>query len=297
MTIDRRTYELKSYWQNVSDEVAALKRGGVESEVMELHSDEKTVTHGLRFEGIEGYPLFAYYSRPRDGGPFIPLFQTPGYGSVVTVPAVERRTRYAVLALCHRGQRLSNRHYQAAYPGLLTDGLPGAGSYVWRAVVADCLRAIDLLLEQSDVDVDNLALAGNDLTALLAVLRPDAKSALAVTPLIFTGLADRAGQTNAYPLQEVNDFRRCCPDDWAETRATLDLFDPAQQLGKIGANTMVACTAGEKEAAGALAQRVSGEAEVYVNTGYGFIDHKVHEDWLSKATGAPVSDGPFLPRG
>ena len=285
----------RDYWETVVREVAALKDSGVQSEPRDLSSDDTTVTTELQFEGIGGYPLFAYYSRPRTGGPFVPLLQVPGYGSVVTVPTVERRTRYAVLALCHRGQRRSDSSYKAAYPGLLTDGLPGADTYVWRGVVADCLRAVDVLLAQPDLDASRLAVTGHDAAAMVAALRGDIAS-LMVVGLMFTSLSSRAAGANSYPLQEVYDFRRTYPSQWEEAAATLGLFDPTPMAGSIRADTMIACPAGEVPAASAVSKAITGASTIYQNTGYGFIDHGAQEDWLSDSTGVPQSPGPFLPR-
>lgn len=285
----------RDYWEAVVREVAALKDSAVQSESRDLSSDDTTVTTELQFEGIGGYPLFAYYSRPRTGGPFVPLLQVPGYGSVVTVPTVERRTRYAVLALCHRGQRRSDSSYKAAYPGLLTDGLPSADTYVWRGVVADCLRAIDVLLAQTDLDASRLAVTGHDAAAMVAALRGDIAS-LMVVGLMFTSLSSRAPGTNSYPLQEINDFKRTYPSQWEEAAATLGLFDPTPMAGSIRADTMIACSAGEIPAASAVSKAIPGASTIYQNTGYGFIDHGAQEDWLSDSAGVPQSPGPFLPR-
>ena len=295
MSNNGATTSQRDYWDAVAQEVAALKDSAVESEPHDLSSDDTTVTTQLRLEGIGGYPLFAYYSRPRTGGPFVPLLQVPGYGSVVVVPSVERRTRYAVLSICHRGQRKSDSSYKAAYPGLLTDGLPGADTYAWRGIVADCLRAVDVLLAQPDLDSSKLAVTGHDAAALVAALRGDVAS-LMVVGLMFTSLSSRAPETNAYPLQEVNDFKRTYPSQWEEAAATLGLFDPTSMASSIRADTMIACPAGEIPAASAVSKAIPGTSTIYQNTGYGFIDHKAQEDWLSESTGVPQSPGPFLPR-
>ena len=285
----------QDYWDSVVREVASLKDSPVESRHRELNSDDTTVTSELGFSGIGGYPLFAYYSRPRTDGPFVPLLQVPGYGSVVTVPAVERRTRYAVLSVCHRGQRKSDSSYKAAYPGLLTDGLPGADTYVWRGVIADCLRALDVLLAQPDLDHSRVAVAGHDAAALVAALRGDVASLL-ITGLMFASLSSRAPESDAYPLQEINDFKRTYPSDWEEAASTLGLFDPSPMAGSIRADTMIACSASELPAASAISKAIPGASTIYRNTGYGFVDHKAQEDWLSDSTGVPESPGPFLPR-
>ena len=202
--------ELPAYWQTVLDGVSALSDGAVAIESLPMRSNETSIAHGLRFEGVGGYPLFAYFTVPRGEGPFPALFQTPGYGSVVGVPAYERRSRYAVMALCHRGQRLSDSGYSAAYPGLLTDGLPGADTYVYRGVVADCLRAFDVFTARPEIDSSRLAVAGMDLAAITTALRPQTPLML-VTAMTLRAAAERAPLTRAYPLQELNNYARTHP--------------------------------------------------------------------------------------
>ena len=232
--------ELPAYWQTVLDEVSALSDGAVAIESLPMRSNETSIAHGLRFEGVGGYPLFAYFTVPRGEGPFPALFQTPGYGSVVGVPAYERRSRYAVMALCHRGQRLSDSGYSAAYPGLLTDGLPGADTYVYRGVVADCLRAFDVFTARPEVDSARLAVAGMDLAAITTALRPQTPLML-VTAMTLRAAAERAPLTRAYPLQELNNYARTHPGDAEEAADTLSLFDPLAFAPRIGARALFTC--------------------------------------------------------
>ncbi len=283
------------YWATVQDEVATLADSPVDVQEIPERSNESSKTYGVSFEGIGGYPLFAYLSIPESGSS-VPLFQVTGYASVVAIPAHERRSRYTVLAASHRGQRLADSKYNAAYPGLLTDGLPGANTYRFREVVADNLRAIDVLLARPEVDGSKLAIAGNDLAALIASLRPDVSALLVITPLLFSRVGERLTGNDEYPLQEHNDFRRSQPGSWDEAESTLALFDPIARASKIDSPALIACTEGEKAAADALAAGIAGGGEVYVNTGYSFIDHQAQEDWLADRCGVPRSEGPFLPR-
>ena len=292
-TLDTTT---EQYWTAVQDEVAALAGSPVNVQDIPERSNESSKCYGVSFEGIGGYPLFAYLSVPHGEAPFVPLFQVPGYASVTGVPAHERRSRYVVMAVCHRGQRLADSKYKAAYPGLLTDGLPGADTYRFREILADSLRAIDVLLARPEVDASKLAITGNDVAALVASLRPDARSLMVVTPLLFSGVTARLTGNDEYPLQEHNDFQRSQPDNWDQATTTLELFDPVGRASSIGAPTLIACTGAEKAAADALASGTAGGAEVYVNTGYGYLDHKAQENWLADRCGVARSEGPFLPR-
>ena len=273
--------DFAAYWQAVLDEVSALADGAVAVESLPIRSNETSIAHGLRFEGVGGYPLFAYFTVPRGEGPFPALFQAPGYGSVVAVPAYERRSRYAVMALCHRGQRLSDSGYSAAYPGLLTDGLPGADTYVYRAIVADCLRAFDVFTARPEVDSSRLAVAGMDLAAITAALRPATPLAL-VTSMTFRAAAERAPKTQAYPLQEINDYTRTNPGDAEDVADTLSLFDPLAFAPRIRARALFTCGEGDLEHVEPVVEAMAGEAETALRTGRGFIDHEVEEQWLER---------------
>ena len=177
--------EFDSYWQRVLDEVEALRDSPVEVTELALRSNEVSTAYAVRFSGVGGYPLFAYLCVPGGDGAAPALFEAPRYGSVVAVPDLDRRGRYTVMALCHRGQRLSDDPYSAQYPGLLTDGLPGAGGYRWREIAADCLRAVDVLAARPEADMTRLAAAGNDLAVITAALRPSVHVLLANEQLLF----------------------------------------------------------------------------------------------------------------
>ena len=273
--------DFTAYWQAVLDEVSALSDGAVAVEPLPIRSNETSIAHGLRFEGIGGYPLFAYFTVPRGEGPFPALFQAPGYGSVVSVPAYERRSRYALMALCHRGQRLSDSGYSAAYPGLLTDGLPGADTYVYRAIVADCLRAFDVFTARPEVDSTRLAVVGADLAAITASLRPQAPLAV-VTGMTHRAVSERAPMTQAYPLQELNDYLRTHPGDAEDVADTLSLFDTLAFAPRIGARALFTCGEAELEYVEPVVEAMAGDAEISLRTGRGFIDHEVEERWLER---------------
>ena len=273
--------DFSAYWQTVLDEVSALAAGAVAVEALPIRSNETSIAHGLRFEGVGGYPLFAYFTVPKGDGPFPALFQTPGYGSVVGVPAYERRSRYAVMALCHRGQRRSDSGYSAAYPGLLTDGLPGADTYVYRGVVADCLRAFDIFTARPEVDSSRLAVAGADVAAITAALRPQTPLML-VSGMTHRAAAERAPMTRAYPLQEINDYLRTNPGDAEEVADTLSWFDPLAFAPRIGARALFTCGPDERHYVQPVADVTAGEAEIGLRTGRGFLDHEVEEQWLER---------------
>lgn len=236
----------EAYWEGVLEEVDALSESAVEIKELPIRSNEVSTAYGVSFEGVGGYPLFAYLTVPIGDGPFPALFQAPPYGSVVAVLAYERRARFAVMALCHRGQRLSDSRYSAAYPGLLTDGLPDPASYRWREIVADCLRALDVLVARREADGGRLAAVGNDLAAVTAALRGQVRFLLLNGQMLFRDTLARLTELHAYPLQEFNDYLRGNTEDRDAVARTLSLFDPIAFAPRIGAEALVTCEPAER---------------------------------------------------
>ena len=275
----RDTFE--QYWQSVSDEVDGLADSAVAVEALPIRSNEVSTAYGLRFKGIGDYPLFAYLSVPIGSGPFPALFEAPAYGSVVTVPAYERRKLSVVMALCHRGQRLSDSRYSASYPGLLTDGLPDASTYRWREVVADCWRALDVLMSRPEVDGARLAAAGGDLAAITAGQRPQIGSLLITGEMLFRDSAARMAAFDHYPLRELADYVRTYPDHAATASETLRLFDPLAFAPNIDAQALVTCAKSDEELAMPLVEAMGSGAGLKVRSGYGDLDHEHEERWLA----------------
>ena len=281
---------MNEYWSARVDAARNVAKGDVSIEELPIRTNETSNAYSVRFNGVGDYPLYAYLHVPKSDGPHVPLFQAPGYGSVVAVPPYERRAAYVVLALCHRGQRLSNSQYSAAYPGLLTDGLPGEDTYVWGDIVADCITAVQILLQQPNIDASRLAISGGDLALITAALT-DGVHALQSGGLMFADIDERIKGDPDYPLAEFNDFRRTYPDDWDEARATLANYDPMALSGDINANkVMLSAGASEKGYYDGLASALSGEATVRVNLAKGHLDHIAQEEWLADACG--IEPGP-----
>ncbi len=276
---------MSDYWPSRIEAALSAAKGDVSIQELPIRSNETSTAYSVHFNGVGNYPLYAYLHIPKADGPHIPLFQAPGYGSVVAVPSFERRTRYATLALCHRGQRLSNSQYSAAYPGLLTDGLPSQDSYVWGDIVADCVTAVNILLQQPNLDADRLAIAGGDLAWLTAAFTPNV-NALQSGGFIFADLDNNLVGTPDYPLAEFNDFKRSNLHDWDEARATLAHFDPMTLAGRIDAKrVLISCGAGDEGYSNTLGDAMSGDVDVRVNLGKGHLDHVAQEEWLALASG------------
>jgi cephalosporin-C deacetylase len=272
--------DFASYWSGVERDVAALPKTTAAVEEMPLRSTDGSKGYGVNLTGTGGHRLFAWYSVPHGKGPFPAIFQAPGYGSVVHVPPYERRQKYVVLALCHRGQRRSDVRYAARYPGLLTDGVDDPEKYVWRGIVADCLVAVDFLLSRSEIDGARVAAAGNDLAYITAGLRPQIGSVLVTGDLLFRDTAARLAAASDYPIAEFDDFLREQPGRSEAVRGTLGLFDPLGFAGRIRGRVLISCARAASAYSTPLAKAAGRRGEVRINSGRGFLDHGAEERWL-----------------
>jgi cephalosporin-C deacetylase len=225
------------YWAAVDEELAAIPGRPVLDLVPQRTTAEAT-SYTLRLTSTGPYRVFGHLSIPTGDGPFPALLQTPRYGSVNHVPHPNDRSRYVVLGLMHRGQRLADEGFSAAYPGLLTMGIDDPASYIYRGIAADCLRAAEFLMSLSEVDPGRVAVSGDDLAVLTAARRPGF-SAVRVSDLLFYRAMETRLKSSHYPLEELNDHLRAGSS--AEiVDNTIAYFDPVRHAPAVTGKTLLA---------------------------------------------------------
>jgi cephalosporin-C deacetylase-like acetyl esterase len=278
---------MESFWEKVVEEAGKIKIGRVDVHPLELRSTDFSDLFGVTLPGTGGHRLFAYYSVPHGDGPFPAILIAPGYGSVVHVPPHGRRRDFAVLALCARGQRLSDGKYAASFPGLLTDQITNPARYPFRGMTTDCLAAFDFLVSRREIDPSRIGMASGpaagDLALLTAALRKETRAVLVNSPLLFRDAAHRYPATSAYPLEELNDYLRANPGDEKELLKTLSLFDPIGLADRVRASVRISCASAEVAWVRPLIRAIGGDAEIYENSGRGYVDHTSDEAWLASA--------------
>jgi cephalosporin-C deacetylase-like acetyl esterase len=283
-----RPADFDAYWDAVDGELAEYP-AAAEPELLPLRSTDRFTTYGVQLTSSGPYRIFAYYSVPVGDGPFPGLVQTPRYGSVNHIPDYNDRLRYAVIQIMHRGQRLADQPFAAAYPGLLTLGIDDPATYIYRGIVADCLRGAEYLLTRPEVDQSRVAIVGDDLAVITAARRPRF-TALDTAGLMFYRLMEARERTSAYPLEEVNDYLRAFPEKTAAVARTLSYFDPQYHAPAVQAETVLSVgdpgTVGGPEWLKPLADALGGRVEEYRLSHEGGTDHDWLDAWLARRLGS-----------
>jgi cephalosporin-C deacetylase-like acetyl esterase len=268
------------FWENVDTELSGVPAAPQLRHDPFRSTDEYTFYNvrlsSLGRHGSGSYRIAGFLSVPTRKGPHPALLELPRHGSVNHTPHRNERERYVVFTVMHRGQRLADRPYRAHYPGLLTEGITSPGSWVYRGILADCLRAAEFLSGIDGVDTARLAAIGDDLAVLTASRRP-VFAAIRIDSLLLTDLLARSGSTVSYPLEELNDLRRHSPADLAAAEFTLTQFDPLAHAHSVTARTLVSAPAdGSDPAAIELVNALGSNGEVFPVT---YVDG-VHVDGL-----------------
>ncbi len=277
-----------AYWDEVDNDLAKIDPRP-ELTPLPMRSNEYSTVYALKLTSIGPARVFGYYSVPTgDGGPFPTLMQTPSYGSVNHIPDYNDRKRYVCLTIMHRGQRLADEPWAARYPGLLTEGLDTADTYIYRSIVADCLRGAEFLLSREEVDPARIAIAGDHLAMLTATRRTGFTHMVAEPGLLYRPMEARL-INNDYPLEEFNDYFRSSPEKVGSATAVLELFDPINHVKRFSGSTLLT-TSGSIDWYQPIIDAFGGGVEVYERGPKSGTDADNIDAWLAQTFNvAPMS--------
>jgi cephalosporin-C deacetylase len=289
--MDTKPADFDTYWQHTRDDLAAYPMSP-ELELLPLRGTDFATLYGVRLTSAGPYRLFGYLSLPKGDGPFPAIYYAPKYQSVLeSIPqgtANLQRSAYITFSLASRGQRNADTPYAATFPGLLTDGIHSAQSYIFRGIVADAIRGLEFLLTRPQLDPARVVVFGNDMALITAALGHGATH-LVTAPTLFYNAAELALQTQAYPLEELNDHSRMFPQHRESVRQTLAYYDLRAFAPQVTANTLI--MAGrpgsllDRQALAPLVQAMAGETTVYDSAQSSYRDGLYAESWMAAQCG------------
>ena len=283
--------DFDQYWQQTLEALASYP-ASPEIDVLPLRSTDFATLYGVRLTSLGPYRLFGYLSIPTGDGPFPAIYYAPKYQSVLEIipqgTANRQRSRYITFSLAGRGQRNADTPYAAMFPGLLTDGIDQAASYIFRGIVADSVRGLEFLLTRRELDPTRVVVFGNDLALITAALQPGATHVV-TTPALFYHAAELAPRTQAYPLEELNDYLRAFPTHAEAVRQTLAYYDIQAFAPRVSATTLLMAGApggllGAQTLA-PLATALGHQVTVHDSEQSGYKDGLYTEQWMAAQCG------------
>jgi cephalosporin-C deacetylase len=289
--MDTTPTDFAQYWRQTLDDLAGYS-ARPELERLPLRTTDFATLYGVRLTSCGPYRLFGYLSIPTGDGPFPAIYYAPKYQSVLEIipqgTANLQRSAYITFALAGRGQRNSDTPYAAMFPGLLTEGIDDAESYIFRGIAADGVRGLEFLLTQRELDTSRVVVVGNDLALMTAALHPGATHVVA-TPALFYRTAELALKTQAYPLEEINDYLRAFPAKAAAVHRTLAYYDLQAFAPWVRATTLL--MAGPKgslldgQALAPLVKALQGPVTVHESAQSSYHDGLHAETWMAEQCG------------
>ncbi len=215
------------YWRNT---LSTLERypASAELEVIPMRCTDFATMYGVRITSIGPYRLFGYLSIPNGNGPHPAIYYAGKYGSVLEpIPQGTSnyiRSRFITFSIGTRGQRNSDQPFSAMFPGLLTKDLHNYQNYIFRSIAADCVRGLEFLIANDNVDPTRVVAVGNDLSLIAASLH-EGITHVVCTPDLFHKTMSRARKTSSYPLEEINDYLRLHTEKESAIENTLSYFE------------------------------------------------------------------------
>jgi cephalosporin-C deacetylase len=279
------------YWQQTLADLASYP-ARPEIELLPLRTMDVATLYGVHLTSLGPYRVFGYLSIPIGEGPFPAIYYAPKYQSVLEIipqgTANLQRSRYITFSLAGRGQRNADTPYAAMFPGLLTEGIDDAEAYIFRGIAADGVRGLEFLLSRRELDASRVVVVGNDLALITAALHAGATHVVA-TPALFYHTAELAPKTQAYPLEEINDYLRTFPTRTAAVRRTLAYYDLQGFAPRMKATTLLmAGPTGsllDGQALAPLVKALPGLVTVHESEQSSYKDGLYAETWMAEQCG------------
>jgi cephalosporin-C deacetylase len=227
------TGERAAFWQAVSAEVAALPPT-VDVRDVPRYSDDAVAVSALTFRGLGGVDVMGWMARPR--GPAVgALVQFPAYATVLFPPIGYAALGMAAISISVRGHH-GSEIAGVGFPGLLTQGLPGRDTYVYRGLYADALQAVGLAERVLAADLP-LVLMGQSQGAALSLFAAAMTGypvGVAADVPFLCNIHEAIGLTQGFPYLELTAYLRDHPAEADEVLRTLDLFDVTGFAADVG---------------------------------------------------------------
>jgi len=147
---------------------------------------------------------------------------------------------------------------------------------------------LQYLLTRRELDATRVVVLGNDMALITAALSPGVTHVV-TTPALFYNTAELAPKTQAYPLEEINDYLRMFPARAEAVRRTLAYYDLRAFAPRVTATTLLIAGAPgpllDGQALRPLVTALQGQVTVYYSEQSSYKDGLYTEQWMAAQCG------------
>lgn len=241
--------DFDAFWSNTKRELAQVP---MEYTLTPIDYPAKNIElYELRYKGLHGANISAYFAKPAGSGPFSSIVSFHGYNwgpNSMEETVVQALHGYAAFCMMIRGQQGSSEDTLPSAgghaAGWMSKGLQSPETYYYRAVYMDAVRLMEIVSAMDCVNKNKVAVMGGSqggaLTLAAAALTGIPCAAIANYPYLchFRRAIDIAPMN---PYLELNEYFRRNPDPSVEEQAmkTLSYFDLMNHAENIRCDTTV----------------------------------------------------------
>ena len=234
---------LLNFWNRTKHDLSQFDVSFTLEDVPERSTREYR-TYQLVLNSFHGIQIRGWYSVPTDpppNGRFPAVLAVPGYGGMKEIPTHLVVSGFVVLTLFPRAQGESSQEWQLDHGTKITYNLFNKDDYYYRYAYMDCIRGLDFLCCQAEVDSSRIGMwsrsQGGGLTLATASL--DSRLSVAVAEEPFLCNYPEAINITSSPYKELYDYIKFNSDSTEDILNTLFYFDTLNLVQSIECPTLM----------------------------------------------------------
>jgi len=162
--------DFDAFWQKAKQELAQVKPNFKVTPVPKMNTDNREVFE-IQMQSLDNYTIRGWMTIPKTKNKsrkFSVLLGLPGY-QVDLAPIVGDDEDLAIITLNTRGQGTSRGPIDTRRDEFIFYHIEDKDRYVMRGVIMDCVRAVDFIYSQPNLEHDNILASGGSMGGYLAL--------------------------------------------------------------------------------------------------------------------------------
>jgi cephalosporin-C deacetylase len=165
-----RPADFDQFWQNAKDELAKVKPNFKITPMPKMNTENRDV-YQIEMQSLDNYTIRGWLTIPKTTDKkrkFAVLLGLPGY-QVDLDPIVGLDEDLAIITLNTRGQGTSRGPINTRRDEFIFYHIADKDKYVMRGVIMDCIRCVDFIYAQPNLQHDNILASGGSMGGYLAI--------------------------------------------------------------------------------------------------------------------------------